>query len=824
MATLIRVDETYEIPDRLPVVALRDLVYFPYMVLPLLIGRPPSLAALEAAEKDAGYILLLAQKNIQVEDPSKADLHRVGVVARILQVSRLPDGNARVVLEGIARCRVRRFLKSDAGFAASIEPFVVEERAEPQESKEDEALARGVLRLFHEYVHLCDRVPDDVLSSVSLESDRLRSAHLVSGHLLVLPSEKQELLESSDLVPYYGLLREILVRELEILRIEEKLDAQIRLQLDSDHRQNYLQEQLKAIHHELGADPQDDEWSELAAAVVSASLPPHALERAERELNRLEKLNPVAPEAAVIRTYLDWILGLPWTERRKDNLDVEHASAILDEAHYGLDEVKDRILDHIAVLSLVRELKGPILCLVGAPGVGKTSLGRSIATALGREFVRVSLGGIRDEAEIRGHRRTYVGALPGRVLQGMRRSGTINPVFLLDEIDKLAHDFHGDPGAALLEVLDPEQNKTFTDHYLELEYDLSDVLFVATANTLAGIPEPLRDRMEIIRLPGYLDTEKLSIALRFLWPHQAQRHGLPRDADLTQGAAKAIIRRYTREAGVRELDRRISRVARKLARRKAEERTVTGDEAGAPGDDAAATADDRTTERISVGEEDLKALLGPPRYLERSKDEGERSGMANGLAWTEAGGVVLDVEVAVVPGSGQVQLTGTLGDVMKESAFAAVTYARSRAARLGLDPHFHKNVDIHIHIPEGATPKDGPSAGITIATALISALTGTPSRADVAMTGEITLRGRVLAVGGVREKAVAALREGLTKVLLPAANAPELELMPEEVIAGLEFVPVHTMDEVLTEALTSMPQARRSFLEGGSSIGTHVSQ
>ena len=822
MATLIRVDQTYEIPDRLPVVALRDLVYFPYMVLPLLIGRPPSLAALEAAEQGEGYILLLAQKNLQVEDPSKDDLHRVGVVAQVLQVSRLPDGNARVVLEGIGRCRVRRFLKSEAGFAASIEPFVGEERSEGQESREDEALARGVLRLFHEYIHLCDRVPDDVSSSVSLESDRLRSAHLVSGHLLVLPSEKQELLESPALAPYYGLLREILVRELEILRIEEKLDAQIRMQLDSDHRQNYLQEQLKAIHHELGADAKDD-WSDLAAAVVSASLPPHARERAGRELNRLEKLNPVAPEAAVIRTYLDWILELPWTERREDNLQVEHASATLDEAHYGLDEVKDRILDHIAVLSLVGELKGPILCLVGAPGVGKTSLGRSIATALGREFVRVSLGGIRDEAEIRGHRRTYVGALPGRVLQGMRRSGTTNPVFLLDEIDKLAHDFHGDPGAALLEVLDPEQNKAFTDHYLELEYDLSDVLFVATANTLAGIPEPLRDRMEIIRLPGYLDTEKLAIALRFLWPHQAMRHGLPKDADLTEGAAKAIIRRYTREAGVRELDRRISRVARKLARQEAEESTVTGDDAAATAAGADA-ADDRSTKRLIIGEDDLKALLGPPLYLDRSKDEGERSGMANGLAWTEAGGEVLDVEVAVVPGSGQVQLTGTLGDVMKESAFAAVTYARSRAARLGLDPQFHQDVDIHIHIPEGATPKDGPSAGITIATALISALTGTPSRADVAMTGEITLRGRVLAVGGVKEKAVAALREGLSKVLLPAANAPELELMPEEVIAGLEFVAVRTMDEVLTEALTSMPEARRSFLEGGSSIGTHVSQ
>jgi len=816
MATLIRVDQTYDVPDQLPVVALRDLVFFPYMVLPLLIGRPPSLAALEVAEKGEGYVLLLAQKDVQVEAPSSDDMHLVGVVAQVLQVSRLPDGNARVVLEGVGRCRVRRFSPFQDGFEATIETFVAEERAGTQQQGEHEATARGVLRLFHEYVHLCDRVPDDVLSSTSLESDRLRSAHLISGHLLVLPSEKQELLESADIVPYFGLLRDILVRELEILRIEEKLDTQIRMQLDSDSRQLYLQEQLKAIHQELGTDSKDD-WSDLAEAVVSASLPKHARERAERELNRLEKLNPAAPEAAVIRTYLDWILGLPWTERREDNLEVEHASVILDEAHYGLAEVKDRVLDHIAVLSLVGELKGPILCLVGPPGVGKTSLGRSIAAALGREFVRVSLGGVRDEAEIRGHRRTYVGAMPGRVLQGMRRSGTTNPVFLLDEIDKLANDFHGDPGAALLEVLDPEQNKTFTDHYLELEYDLSDVLFVATGNTLAGIPGPLRDRMEIIRLPGYLDTEKLAIALRFLWPHQAMRHGLPTHMDLTKDAAKAIIRRYTREAGVRELDRRISRVARKVARRTADSMSVAAADTARPDDD-------RPPKRVGIGEDQLKALLGPPLYLDRNSEEGDRSGMANGLAWTEAGGEVLDVEVAVVPGSGQVQLTGTLGDVMKESAFAAVTYARSRASRLGLDPLFHKDVDIHIHIPEGATPKDGPSAGITIATALISALTGTPSRADVAMTGEITLRGRVLAVGGLKEKAVAALREGLSKVLLPAANAAELELMPKEVTDGLVFVPVRTMDEVLSEALTSMPEGRRSFLDSGSSAGTHLSQ
>ncbi len=807
MATLIRADQTNEVPDQLPVVALRDLVFFPYMVLPLLIGRPPSVAALEIAEEGDGYILLLAQKDVQIEDPERNDIHRVGTVARVLQVSRIPDGNARVVLEGLGRVRVRRFLPADAGLRASIEPFVEEEQATSRESAEDEAVSRGVVKLFSEYIRLSDRVPDELLGSVSLEGDRLRMAHLISGHLLILPSEKQELLEAPTAPAYFGVLKEILLRELEILRIEEKLDAQIRMQMDTDSRQLYLQEQLKAIHSELGTDP-SDEWSNLAAKVVSSDLPKHALERAERELGRLEKLNPVAPEAAVIRTYLDWIVGLPWTQRREDNLDVAHATAVLDEAHFGLDEVKERILDHVAVLSLVGELKGPILCLVGPPGVGKTSLGRSLADALGREFVRVSLGGVRDEAEIRGHRRTYVGALPGRVLQGMRKCGTVNPVFLLDEVDKLARDFHGDPGAALLEVLDPEQNKSFEDHYLELEYDLSDVFFVATANTLAGIPDPLRDRMEIIRLPGYLDTEKLAIGLRFLWPQQAERHGLnPGDVALTEDAAKGIIRQYTREAGVRELDRRISRVARKIARQEVDR------------------ASGEAAEPQAVGVDDLKALLGPPRYLGRSsEDEGERSGMANGLAWTEAGGVVLDVEVAVVPGSGQLQLTGTLGDVMRESAFAALTYARSRAVRLGLDPQFHKEVDIHIHMPEGATPKDGPSAGITIATALISALTGIPSRSDVAMTGEITLRGRILAVGGVKEKMVAALREGMRKVLLPVTNAPELELLPEEVIEGLEFVPVRTMDEVLTEALSEQPEPRRGVIEGAAVLGTHLSQ
>lgn len=783
MPTLHRVDDQVEIPDRLPVIALRDLVFFPYMVLPLLIGRPRSVAALAAADETDRLLVVVAQREIAVEEPDAEDVYQTGAVVRVVEVTRLPDGTARVVFEGLGRVRVLSLVESLDGFHGEIELLSEHERETGAELSPDVlALIRGTVRMYDEYVFLNERVPDDLAGSLAKTGDRIRLAHLMSAHLIAGVEEKQSLLESTDSGEQFQRLHGLLVQELEILRIEEKLDQQIRDQMDTDRRQHYLHEQLKAINKELGGP--DEEWGELEQAVAEAKLPTDAAERAERELSRLRKLNPVAPEAAVIRTYLDWILQLPWQGLTEDNLDVAHAAVILDEAHYGLDDVKDRILDHIAVLSLVGELKGPILCIVGPPGVGKTSIGNSIATALNREFVRVSLGGVRDEAEIRGHRRTYVGALPGRIIQGMRKSGSRNPVFLLDEIDKLASDFHGDPGAALLEVLDPEQNRAFADHYLELDFDLSDVLFVATANTLAGIPEPLRDRMEIIRIPGYLETEKRAIGRQFLWPKQAERHGL-QTARVTLGddALGAIIDRYTREAGVRELERQISRVARKVARRVAGAPTTEG--AHAP-----------------VTASDLKELLGPPPYLPPELYEGdERAGISRGLAWTEVGGQVLDVEVAVVPGSGKIQLTGTLGDVMKESAFAAVTYARSRAKRLGLAHQFHQDVDIHIHIPEGATPKDGPSAGITIAVALISALTKTPCRAKLAMTGEITLLGRVLPVGGIKEKTVAALRNGITRVILPAANAPELELLPDEVRQGIELVTVGTMDEVLEATL-----------------------
>lgn len=810
MATLHRIDGQVDIPELLPVVALRDLVFFPYMVLPLLIGRPPSVAALEEAEEGDGYLLLVAQKGAEVEDPGEEDLHRVGTVIRVIQRTQLPDGTARVVMEGLGRARIVEFLPSEPGFRARIELTPGSERENPDTlTPELEALARRARSLFDDYIELNERIPRELSGTVAAVQDRVRLAHLISGHLLLSSSEKQELLESTDVGDQLEILRQVLVRELEIFRIEEKLDEQIQQQMDSGRRQLYLQEQLKAISKELGS--QDSEWSELENRIVQTPLTAEARERAEREMERLKNLNPVAPEAAVIRTYLDWILGLPWMKKTEDNLDVGQASAVLDQAHFGLDEVKERILDHIAVLSLVGELQGPILCLVGPPGVGKTSLGRSIASALGREFVRASLGGVRDEAEIRGHRRTYVGALPGRVIQGMRRSGSRNPIFLLDEVDKLARDFHGDPGAALLEVLDPEQNRTFTDHYLELEFDLSDVLFLATANTLAGIPEPLRDRMEIIRIPGYLTTEKKAIARQFIWPKQVGRHGLKGGGiTISDEALDLVISEYTREAGVRELERRLSSVARKLARDVAE---------GA-----------RKEEEIpTVLAQRLKDLLGPPPYIPEPREEGRgRAGIANGLAWTAAGGEILDVEVAVIPGSGKTQLTGTLGEVMKESAFAAVTYARSRARLLGLSPNFHEDVDIHIHIPEGATPKDGPSAGITIAVALISALTDIPTRSDVAMTGEITLRGRVLGVGGVKEKAVAAYQGKIRKVLLPHTNAGDLERIPEEVRGGVEFALVRTMDEVLEGALLTLPMGRADapgdLLDGPQEPGIQLSQ
>jgi len=769
---------TVELPERLPVLALRDLVYFPSMVIPLLVGRARSVVALEEAGEADGLLLLVAQQNPDDEEPTAEGLHRVGTVVRVVQSTPLPDGTSRVVFEGIQRARVGRFLSGPGPFRAQVDPFPYTDRDEAPGSAEMRALVRTVERSFREYVHLHPDLPEEVAAGAAEVDDPVRLGNLIAGHLPVTAADKQEILEAPSLEETYQHLRRLLDRELEVVRIEDRLGQEMRRQMDDDRRQHYLQEQLRAIQKELGEG--DPEWGDLETRLEESDLPDHSRERAQREFERLRRMNPISPEAGVIRGYLEWILALPWTARSEDNLDVDHARGVLEQAHYGLDEVKDRVLDHIAVLSLVGELQGPILCLVGPPGVGKTSLGRSMATALGREFIRVSLGGVRDEAEIRGHRRTYVGALPGRVLQGMRRAGTRNPVFLLDEVDKLARDGHGDPAAALLEVLDPEQNRSFQDHYLELDFDLSEVLFVATANTLAGIPAALQDRMEIIRIPGYLDTEKKTIARRYLVPSQLQRHGLDPERVRVEGAVlERIVENYTRESGVRELDRCLARIARKLARNVADR---AGEKDGV----------------LTVDSDDLKELLGPPPHLRAGLDgDRDRVGIATGLAWTSAGGETLEVEVAAVPGTGKIQLTGTLGDVMKESAVAAVTFARSRAAVLGLQSHFHRDLDLHIHIPEGATPKDGPSAGVTIAAALISALTGTPTRSDMALTGEITLRGRILPVGGIKEKAVAALRDGIRTVVIPAGNAPELERLPDEVRERVTFHTVGRMDEIL---------------------------
>jgi len=768
-------------------------------------------------------MLLVAQRNADLQDPSAGDLYRIGVVARLMQVVRLPNGTTKILVEGIARARVTRYATASGTLRATItpEPFV-----DQPESDDPSALGRRVLSLFEEYVSLHRRIPAEVVTLVQATASEERQACAVSAHLAVRHDVRQTLLEAPTLNGLLSQLAQLIAAEIEILRLERKIEEDVRGSLFQNQREFYLQEQLKAIHRELGQE--DDDFGDLEAAIEKKGLPDAVKTRAHRELRKLRRMSPLSPEATVARNFVDWVLALPWTERTDDALDVAKARLILDEDHYGLAEVKERILDYIAVLSLVQKLEGPILCLVGPPGVGKTSLGRSVARALGRRFARMSLGGVRDEAEIRGHRRTYIGAMPGRVIQAMRRAEVVNPVLLLDEIDKLGQDYRGDPASALLEVLDPEQNRTFSDHYLEVDYDLSHVLFITTANSLSTIPEPLRDRMEIIRLPGYLDQEKQAIARQFLIPKQLRQNGLdPAHVTFEPTTVPEIIHRYTREAGVRDLERRIARIGRKLARRRAEasappatdaapftpesgvaaappkagrrsrakKQTSSTDAAVAPPNVAAAPI------AQTVTPDDLRALLGVAPYDPDDTSLDDKVGVATGLAYTSVGGETLEVEVAVVRGRGKVQLTGTLGDVMKESASAALSYARSRAAALGIDRDFHRSRDLHVHIPAGATPKDGPSAGIAIATAVISALTGRPVRGDTAMTGEITLRGRVLPIGGLKEKSVAAHRNGIAHVIIPHGNARELEELPAEVLTAVQFHPVRTMDEVMALVL-----------------------
>jgi ATP-dependent Lon protease len=763
--------------ERLPVLPLRDVVFFPYVVMPLVVGRPGSLAAVAAAASSDGRLLLVSQRDNEVQEPAAAHLYRVGVVARITQLAPLGNGSSRVLLEGLYRGSVSRYVSKSSHLTAMVSPAPAATPSQ-QEGQPLQALARSVIASFEEYVALQRRIPPEVVTIIQAAEGIDRQAYGMAAHLAVRQETRQQLLEAEPAEPLLRLLSEVISGENELLRLERKIDDDVRGSLFQNQREFYLQEQLKAIHRELGHE--DDDLTDLEAQAEKRGLPEPVKTRMLREIRKLRRTSPLHPEHTVSRNFVDWVLALPWTERTDDILDVGHARRILDEDHYGLEEVKDRLLDHIGALALAGKLEGPILCLVGPPGVGKTSLGRSIARALGRKFVRMSLGGVRDEAEIRGHRRTYIGSMPGRVIQAMRRAEVINPVMLLDEIDKLGSDHRGDPASALLEVLDPEQHSAFTDHYLEVDYDLSQVLFVTTANYLPQIPEPLRDRLEIIRLSGYIDQEKLAIARQYLIPRQLRAHGIaPEGVTWEADVLPAIIHGYTREAGVRDLERRIARVARKLARR-------TTERAG-------------TTNVVRVS--DLKDLLGTAPHDASDLILEDRVGVANGLAYTSAGGEVLEIEVSSVPGRGRLQLTGTLGEVMKESASAALSYARSRAEALRLERDFHKTRDLHIHIPAGATPKDGPSAGIAMATAIVSALTGVAVRGDVAMTGEITLRGRVLPIGGLKEKAVAAFRGGVRHVVIPWQNARDLPEVPAEVREGLTFHPVRTMDEVLTIAL-----------------------
>ncbi len=761
-----------------PVLPLRDIVVFPHMIVPLFVGREKSVRALEDVMKDDKQILLVTQKNAAQDDPAPADIYMVGTIGTVLQLLKLPDGTVKVLVEGGQRARIQRFAENEAFFQAHAE--VIAEKVGDQQ--EIEALARTAVAQFEQYIKLNKKIPPEVLVSINQIDDPAKLADTLASHLALKIAEKQELLEIETVS---GRLEKIFAHmesEIGVLQVEKRIRSRVKRQMEKTQREYYLNEQLKAIQKELGeGEDGKDELAEIEERVNKTKLSKEARDKAHAELKKLRAMSPMSAEATVVRNYLDWMLSIPWQQRTKVKRDLKAAEKILNDDHYGLEKVKERILEYLAVQQRMKKVKGPILCLVGPPGVGKTSLGKSVARATGRNFVRMSLGGVRDEAEVRGHRRTYIGSMPGKIIQGMKKAKSSNPLFLLDEVDKLGQDWRGDPSSALLEVLDPEQNSSFNDHYLEVDYDLSDVMFVTTANTLR-MPQPLLDRMELIRLPGYTEDEKVEIARRHLIPKQVKANGLKKtEWSITPDALRDLIRYYTREAGVRNLERELANLARKsikdiLVKRK---------------------------KKITVTRKNLEKYAGVRRYRYGEVEETDLVGVTTGLAWTEVGGELLTIEAVTVPGKGRVTATGKLGDVMKESVQAAESYVKSRSIAFGIAPTLFERKDIHVHVPEGATPKDGPSAGVAMVTSIVSVLTGIAVRKDIAMTGEITLRGRVLPIGGLKEKLLAALRGGLATVLIPKENEKDLAEIPDNVKKGLTIVPVNSVDELLKHALVS---------------------
>ena len=765
----------------LPLLPLRDVVVFPHMVIPLFVGRPKSIKALEAAMEVGKSIMLVAQRNASKDEPVAEDIYEIGCVSNILQMLKLPDGTVKVLVEGVRRARILSV--DDSGAHFSCELALVE--PSPVESPETEALRRAILAQFDQYVKLNKKVPPEILASLAGIDDAGRLADTIASHLPIKIEQKQNVLETSEVSERLEKLLTQIETELDILQVEKRIRGRVKRQMEKSQREYYLNEQVKAIQKELGEGEEGADMDELEKKIKAARMPKEALKKAEAELKKLKLMSPMSAEATVVRNYIDTLVGLPWRKKSRINNDLANAEKVLNEDHWGLERVKDRILEYLAVQQRVEKVKAPILCLVGPPGVGKTSLGQSIARATNRRFVRMALGGVRDEAEIRGHRRTYIGSMPGKILQNLAKVGVRNPLYLLDEVDKMGMDFRGDPSSALLEVLDPEQNSTFVDHYVEVEYDLSDVMFVATANTL-NIPPALLDRMEVIRLSGYTEDEKVGIAQRYLLPKQMKNTGLkPTEISIAEGALRDIVRYYTREAGVRSLEREISKICRKVVKmlllKKQEKRVV-------------------------VTNKNLDRFLGVRRYSFGIAEKENQVGQVTGLAWTEVGGELLTIEAVAIPGKGKTTFTGKLGDVMQESIKAAMTVVRRRAQRLGIKGDFYEKSDIHIHVPEGATPKDGPSAGIAMTTALVSVLSGIPVRADVAMTGEITLRGEVLAIGGLKEKLLAAHRGGIRTVLIPEENVKDLAEIPDNVKNRLEIMPVKWIDRVLEIALERQPQ------------------